>query len=97
MVVTSNQAITIGFGVDFTTLSLKPFYVTISLRKLSSLCFCQFFVAPDWQGGIYACPTMPGSRPGAVIASTWAAMMYFGESGKEEEFLCEFLITFFSL
>ncbi|KAL9979255.1 hypothetical protein ACROYT_G016892 [Oculina patagonica] len=41
----------------------------------------QFFVAPDWQGGIYACPTMPGSRPGAVIASTWAALMYFGESG----------------
>lgn len=44
----------------------------------------QFFVAPDWQGGIYACPTMPGSRPGAVIASTWAAMMYFGESGYVE-------------
>ena len=40
-------------------------------------------MAPDWQGGIYACPTMPGSRPGAVIASTWAAMMYFGESGME--------------
>jgi len=45
------------------------------------MCCFQFFVAPDWQGGIYACPTMPGSRPGAVIASTWAAMMYFGESG----------------
>ncbi|XP_020612836.1 sphingosine-1-phosphate lyase 1-like [Orbicella faveolata] len=44
----------------------------------------QFFVAPDWQGGIYACPTIPGSRPGAVIASTWAAMMYFGESGYVE-------------
>ena len=44
--------------------------------------FCfQFFVAPDWQGGIYACPTMPGSRPGAIIASTWAALMHFGEAG----------------
>lgn len=41
----------------------------------------QFFVAPDWQGGIYACPAMPGSRSGAVIASTWAAMMHFGEAG----------------
>ena len=43
--------------------------------------FFQFFVAPDWQGGIYACPTIPGSRPGAIIAATWAAMMHFGESG----------------
>ncbi|CAH3170637.1 unnamed protein product [Porites lobata] len=44
----------------------------------------QFFVAPDWQGGIYACPTIPGSRPGAIIAATWAAMMHFGESGYVE-------------
>jgi len=54
---------------------------TVTELLLSNLCCCQFFVAPDWQGGIYACPTIPGSRPGAVIASTWAAMMYFGESG----------------
>ena len=47
---------------------------------VNSCCF-QFFVAPDWQGGIYACPTMPGSRPGANIALTWAALMHFGEAG----------------
>lgn len=46
--------------------------------------FCiQFFVAPDWSGGIYACPTIPGSRPGGIIASTWAAMMFLGESGTQ--------------
>ncbi|EDO47839.1 predicted protein [Nematostella vectensis] len=44
----------------------------------------QFFVAPDWPGGIYACPTIPGSRSGGIIASTWAAMMHFGESGYVE-------------
>ncbi|KAJ7381030.1 Sphingosine-1-phosphate lyase 1 [Desmophyllum pertusum] len=47
----------------------------------------QFFVAPDWQGGIYACPSIPGSRPGAIIAATWASLMYFGESGMEQVYV----------
>ncbi|XP_072439654.1 sphingosine-1-phosphate lyase 1 isoform X3 [Chiloscyllium punctatum] len=41
----------------------------------------QFFVAPDWQGGIYASPTIAGSRPGGIIAACWATMMYMGEDG----------------
>uniref|UniRef100_A0A6I8NPK2 sphinganine-1-phosphate aldolase n=1 Tax=Ornithorhynchus anatinus TaxID=9258 RepID=A0A6I8NPK2_ORNAN len=44
----------------------------------------QFFVAPDWQGGIYASPTIAGSRPGGIIAACWATMMYMGESGYVE-------------
>ena len=39
----------------------------------------QYFVAPDWSGGIYATPAVAGSRPGALIAGTWAAMMYMGK------------------
>ncbi|KAG9275418.1 sphingosine-1-phosphate lyase 1 [Astyanax mexicanus] len=41
----------------------------------------QFFVAPDWQGGIYASPSMAGSRPGGIIAACWATMMHMGENG----------------
>ncbi|XP_078387058.1 sphingosine-1-phosphate lyase 1 isoform X1 [Cetorhinus maximus] len=41
----------------------------------------QFFVAPDWQGGIYASPTIAGSRPGGIIAACWATMVYMGEDG----------------
>ena len=44
----------------------------------------QYFVAADWSGGIYASPTMPGSRPGGLIAATWAALMATGESGYRE-------------
>ncbi|XP_030425831.1 sphingosine-1-phosphate lyase 1 isoform X1 [Gopherus evgoodei] len=44
----------------------------------------QFFVAPDWQGGIYASPTIAGSRPGGIIAACWATMMYMGEDGYVE-------------
>ncbi|KAJ1623103.1 sphingosine-1-phosphate lyase 1 [Pavlovales sp. CCMP2436] len=41
----------------------------------------QYFVAADWAGGIYATPTLCGSRPGAVVAATWAVMLRMGEAG----------------
>ena len=41
----------------------------------------QYFVSPDWSGGVYASPSMAGSRPGALIAGCWASMMSQGESG----------------
>ncbi|XP_069877012.1 sphingosine-1-phosphate lyase 1 isoform X2 [Dipodomys merriami] len=44
----------------------------------------QFFVDTDWQGGIYASPTIAGSRPGGIVAACWAALMYFGENGYVE-------------
>lgn len=44
----------------------------------------QYFVAPDWQGGIYASPSVAGSRPGGIIAACWATMMHMGESGYVE-------------
>lgn len=41
----------------------------------------QYSIQTDWPGGIYASPTLPGSRPGALIATCWAAMMYHGFDG----------------
>ncbi|XP_061545341.1 sphingosine-1-phosphate lyase 1 isoform X2 [Phycodurus eques] len=41
----------------------------------------QYFVAPDWQGGIYASPSIAGSRPGGIVAACWATMMHMGENG----------------
>jgi glutamate/tyrosine decarboxylase-like PLP-dependent enzyme len=41
----------------------------------------QFFVHTDWSGGIYASPTMTGTRPGGAIAAAWAIMNHFGEEG----------------
>ncbi|CAO1626488.1 unnamed protein product [Parajaminaea phylloscopi] len=41
----------------------------------------QYYVQPDWSGGVYASPTIAGSRPGALIAGTWTAMMAMGEDG----------------
>ena len=41
----------------------------------------QFYVATDWPGGIYASPTLLGSRPGGAIAATWSAMQALGQDG----------------
>lgn len=41
----------------------------------------QFFTCVEWLGGIYASPTMAGSRVGAAVAATWAALMATGEDG----------------
>ncbi|ORX87269.1 PLP-dependent transferase [Basidiobolus meristosporus CBS 931.73] len=41
----------------------------------------QYFVAQSWTGGIYASPTIPGSRPGALVAGCWTAMTKMGLSG----------------
>lgn len=41
----------------------------------------QYFVATDWPGGIYASPTMSGTRAGGTIAAAWAVMHFLGEEG----------------
>jgi sphinganine-1-phosphate aldolase len=47
----------------------------------SELRHYQYFVSLDWTGGIYASPTLAGSRPGAICAATWALMVHLGEEG----------------
>jgi sphinganine-1-phosphate aldolase len=44
----------------------------------------QYFVAPEWTGGIYASPSIAGSRPGALIAACWATLMAIGAEGYTE-------------
>lgn len=41
----------------------------------------QYTITTDWPGGIYGSPTVSGSRAGGIIASCWAALMYFGHDG----------------
>ena len=41
----------------------------------------QIFVATEWAGGVYASPTMIGTRPGGPIAGAWAALQALGETG----------------
>jgi glutamate/tyrosine decarboxylase-like PLP-dependent enzyme len=41
----------------------------------------QLYATTDWPGGIYASPTMTGTRPGGAIAAAWAVLNYLGMEG----------------
>ena len=51
------------------------------LYRTAELRGYQYYVSPDWPGGVYASPGMAGSRPGALIAGCWASLMAVGEAG----------------
>ncbi|KZT71772.1 PLP-dependent transferase [Daedalea quercina L-15889] len=60
-------------------------YRNAELRKY------QYYVNPDWVGGVYASPSIAGSRPGALLAGTWAAMHYMGHQGYLES--CKSIVS----
>jgi sphinganine-1-phosphate aldolase len=61
-----------GFALKGTSVLL---YRTPELRRH------QYFMAPDWPGGLYTSPGMSGSRSGGIIAAAWAAMVSLGREG----------------
>mmetsp|Transcript_11427 Transcript_11427/g.37782 ORF Transcript_11427/g.37782 Transcript_11427/m.37782 type:complete len:553 (+) Transcript_11427:413-2071(+) len=58
-----------------------PKGASVLLFRSRSLRHHMYTFATRWTGGIYATPTMLGSRPGGAVAGTWAAMMRYGEAG----------------
>ncbi len=54
---------------------------SVILYRGSELRHYQYFTAADWPGGLYLSPTFAGSRPGALSAACWAAMVATGEQG----------------
>lgn len=43
-----------------------------------------YFICSNWTGGIYATSSLTGTRPGNIIAGTWAALTSFGLEGYRE-------------
>lgn len=54
---------------------------SVLLYRSMDLLQHQFFVSTNWPGGIYASPSIPGTRPGGPIAAAWAALQAMGEEG----------------
>ena len=55
---------------------MAPKGVSLLLYKTAELRHLQYVINADWSGGIYATPTMSGSRSGAPIAGAWFSMVY---------------------
>ncbi|WVQ62492.1 uncharacterized protein L199_000632 [Kwoniella botswanensis] len=51
----------------------------------------QYYIMTDWEGGVYASPSMAGSRPGSILAGAWAVLNYMGEDGYTQS--CREIIT----
>jgi len=54
---------------------------SVILYRGTELRHYQYFSVADWPGGLYFSPTFAGSRPGALSATCWAAMVSMGEKG----------------
>jgi glutamate/tyrosine decarboxylase-like PLP-dependent enzyme len=54
---------------------------SVVLYRDSALRRHQFFVYTGWSGGIYASPTMAGTRPAGPIAAAWAILNHLGREG----------------
>jgi glutamate/tyrosine decarboxylase-like PLP-dependent enzyme len=54
---------------------------SVLLYRSAELRRHQYFTATDWPGGLYASPTLAGSRPGGLSAACWAALVSIGEDG----------------
>lgn len=72
--VTSISADTHKYGYSLKGSSVL-LYRTPELRRL------QYFIVPDWSGGMYTSPGMSGSRSGGIIAAAWASMVTLGREG----------------
>jgi len=57
---------------------------SVVLYRGDKLRHAQYFTATEWPGGLYFSPTLAGSRPGALSAACWAAMVTIGEEGYRE-------------
>ncbi|KAF2400237.1 sphingosine-1-phosphate lyase-like protein [Trichodelitschia bisporula] len=70
-----------SISVDTHKYGFAPKGNSTVLYRDSSLRQYQYFVTPNWPGGVYGSPSVAGSRPGALIAGCWASLMRTGEAG----------------
>ncbi len=54
---------------------------SVVLYRNSELRKNQYYVYTEWAGGLYASPTITGTRPGGAIAAAWAIMKYLAQEG----------------
>jgi len=57
---------------------------SVILYRGTELRHYQYYTTTEWPGGLYFSPTFAGSRPGALSAACWAAMVSMGEQGYME-------------
>jgi sphinganine-1-phosphate aldolase len=70
-----------SISVDTHKYGFAPKGSSVIMYRSKELRKYQYFVTTIWPGGIYASPTIAGSRAGALLACCWTALMHMGENG----------------
>ncbi len=61
-----------------------PKGISVILYRNKELRKKQFFIYPNWSGGIFASPGLSGTRGGGVLAGTWAILKLLGREGYQQ-------------
>lgn len=80
-----------SISVDTHKYGFAPKGNSVVLYRNRALRSYQYFILPEWSGGVYASPSIAGSRPGALIAGCWSSLMAIGESGYRES--CHLIVS----
>jgi sphinganine-1-phosphate aldolase len=67
-----------SISADFHKYGLTPKGSSIIMYNNKELAHSQYYVNPEWSGGIYATSNMTGSRCGNIVAITWATLLFVG-------------------
>jgi sphinganine-1-phosphate aldolase len=70
-----------SISMDTHKFGFAPKGSSVVMYRTHALRAHQYFVAPEWTGGIYASPSIAGSRPGALVAGAWATLLRMGRGG----------------
>ncbi|KAK4555480.1 Dihydrosphingosine phosphate lyase [Recurvomyces mirabilis] len=70
-----------SISVDTHKYGFAPKGNSVVLYRSKEMRRWQYYICPDWSGGVYASPGLAGSRPGALIAGCWASLMRMGDDG----------------
>ncbi len=70
-----------SISVDTHKYGYAPKGTSVILYRGQRLRHHQYYTTAEWPGGLYVSPTMAGSRPGALSAACWAALVSTGEDG----------------
>lgn len=73
-----------SISTDYHKYGLAPKGISAVLYSNKELLHYQYFVQSEWTGGVYATSTLTGSRPGNIVALTYATMLYIGLNGYKE-------------
>ncbi|GAA5993343.1 hypothetical protein JCM10908_001437 [Rhodotorula pacifica] len=70
-----------SISCDVHKYAMAPKGASVIMYRSKAIRKYQFEVITSWPGGVYATPSMAGSRPGAIIAGAYASLLHLGLDG----------------